>query len=185
MSKEQQLAELRKRIRLLEAPLLESAPGIRFGIHQLDTALGEAGLPLGCVHEVYGDRESTASGAGFIAAILALLQRGPVVWIATGTALYLPGLQPFGIRSDNLLFVRVRNAKEALWATEEALRWPGLRGVVAEIDRFDLTATRRLQLAAESSGVTGFILARTEQGLSSSVTRWQISPAPSAHSTLR
>ncbi len=178
MDKQQRLAELKSRIRLMERrPPLESN-SIHFGVSDLDGALGDSGLPLACVHEVYGDDAGTTSAAGFIAAILTLLRPAPTVWIATDNALYLPGLHPFGINTDNLLFVAVRNAKDGLWAMEEALRWPGLRAVVAELDRFDLTATRRLQLAAEESGVTGFILARREQGLSSGVTRWQVSPAP-------
>ena len=92
--------------------------------------------------------------------------------------MYLPGLIPFGISYEDLLFVPLRKPTDRLWAMEEALRWPGLKAVVAELDSFDLTATRRLQLAAESSGVTGFIIARREQGLSSGVTRWHVSPAP-------
>ena len=178
MDREQTLIELKHRIRALEGRAKTDAQSVCFGIATLDAALGAAGLPLACVHEMYGDGNDTTPAAGFIAALLTLLPAGPVVWVSAETALYLPGLLAFGIGYEDLLFVPLRKPKDRLWAMEEALRWPGVKAVVAELDSFDLTATRRLQLAAESSGVTGFIIARREQGLSSGVTRWRVAPAP-------
>ncbi len=178
MDREQTLATLKHRIRALEGRARNDARSVRFGIAALDAALGPAGLPLACIHEMYGDRDDTTQAAGFVAAILTLLPAGPVVWVSAEAVLYLPGLMPFGIDYEDLLFVPLRRPKDRLWAMEEALRWPGLKAVVAELDSFDLTATRRLQLAAEASGVTGFIIALREQGLSSGVTRWKASPAP-------
>jgi protein ImuA len=51
--------------------------------------------------------------------------------------------------------------------------------VVGETDRLDLTASRRLQLAAQASGVTCFVL-RTGRGEANNaaVTRWQVSSVP-------
>jgi protein ImuA len=178
MDKEQALAELKQRIRALESPARIDTPGVCLGIPKLDAALGSGGMPLACIHEMYGDGDDTTQAAGLVAAVLTLLPAGPVVWVSSEAALYLPGLMPFGIGSEDLLFVPLRKPTDRLWAMEEALRWPGLKAVVAELDSFDLTATRRLQLAAEGSGVTGFIIARREQGLSSGVTRWRVSPAP-------
>ena len=176
MSGKQSLAQLKTRIRALEGHRLAPAASLRLGIDILDAALGSGGLPLACVHEVYGDGTDTTPAAGFVAAILTLLPAGPVVWISGEAAPYMPGLLPFG-GQDDLLFVQARSATDRLWAMEEGLRWPGIKAVVGELEWFDLTATRRLQLAAESSGVTGFILAGREQGLSSGVTRWLVAPA--------
>jgi protein ImuA len=43
---------------------------------------------------------------------------------------------------------------------EEGVRCPGLPGVVGEIGRLSLTASRRLQLAAEATGVVALVLRR-------------------------
>ena len=54
----------------------------------------------------------------------------------------------------------------------------------AFIDRLDLTAGRRLQLAAEAGGTTGLVLRRGnipqtgEGGASAATTRWRIASAP-------
>lgn len=67
---------------------------------------------------------------------------------------------------------------------EECLRQPGLAGVVGEVTKRSLTATRRLQLAAETSGVTAFLFRRGSRidalvDGSAAVTRWRITAAPS------
>ena len=65
---------------------------------------------------------------------------------------------------------------------EEGLRLRGLAGVVGELSRISLTPSRRLQLAAETSGVPAFIIRRSIQHLAennAATTRWRISPAPS------
>src|SRR5947209_3346696 len=52
--------------------------------------------------------------------------------------------------------------KAVLPVMEEALRQPGLAGVAGEVEgRFGLTASRRLQLAAEQSGTIAFALRRS------------------------
>jgi protein ImuA len=67
---------------------------------------------------------------------------------------------------------------------EECLRRPGLAGVVGEIGKYSTTASKRLQLAAEESGVTAFVFRRAasvevaSEG-TAAVTRWRIAAAPS------
>ena len=66
---------------------------------------------------------------------------------------------------------------------EEGLKCPDLTMVVGEVGRLDLGQSRRLQLAAEASGVTALLLRqKSDNGLSSSaaLTRWRITPAPSS-----
>src|SRR6201999_1621790 len=60
-----------------------------------------------------------------------------------------------------------------------------LAGVVGEISgRVSLGASRRLQLAAEASGVIGLLLRRGQEdelaGAVAAVTRWRIAALPSA-----
>jgi len=65
---------------------------------------------------------------------------------------------------------------------EEVLKCNGCTAVVGEIQRLDLTASRRLQLAVEQSGVTGFILRSDLFSLNTiaCVARWKVSPLRSS-----
>ena len=64
---------------------------------------------------------------------------------------------------------------------------PALAGVVGEVARLSLTASRRLQLAAEASGVPALVIRRWRSDAkraageepTAAVTRWRIAPAPS------
>jgi hypothetical protein len=93
----------------------------------------------------------------------------PVLWIAPRRkiyeTLYAPGLAAFGFdpydRAAGLILVRARTMTEILWAMEEGLREPGIGAVVAELPMGsvpDLTASRRLQLAAEAGGTMALLL---------------------------
>ena len=70
---------------------------------------------------------------------------------------------------------------------EEGLRHGGLGAVVAEVARLSMTASRRLQLAAESSGAIGIAIRRWRRQTeaadfgqpTASVTRWRVSVLPS------
>nr|WP_295830169.1 hypothetical protein [uncultured Azospirillum sp.] len=195
------LADLRARIRRIEGAGGEGGRILPFGIDPVDSHLPDGGLPLGCLHAVAA--EDPGAGTGFAAALLACLAtpRTPALWILRGRDLYAPGLAAYGLTSDRLVAVRAVRPVDALWAMEEALRCSALSAVLGELEGLDLTASRRLQLAAESSGVTGFLLdvsaglgasggrnrlaegrlaeGRRSEGLSAAVTRWRLDAAPS------
>ena len=64
---------------------------------------------------------------------------------------------------------------------EEALRSPALAGVVGEVDRLDLTAGRRLQLAAAAGGGWGSCLLRADRPPPRSAPpalRWRVGAGP-------
>jgi protein ImuA len=184
------LAELRGRIRRMEG--IGGADGSRLlplGVPALDRVLPDGGLPLGCLHEVVGENDPFNSVAtGFSAAILARIsglqgaeRQGEVVWITRGNDLYAPGIAAYGLTPERLIVVRARRDTDILWAMEEALRCRALGAVLGEIGDIDMVASRRLQLAAESSGVTGLLLRTADRrlGATASVTRWGLSAAPS------
>ena len=185
------------------------------GLSEIDEHLPWGGLTAGAVHEILdGDAPTGGSvtrngitksqgalnGAvtGFAVALAGRAQRlraRPVVWIAPRTApresLYAPGLAGFGLDPADLITVRVPANGEftatALWAMEEALRAPVVGLVCAEIEEMDLTASRRLQLAAEKGGEAGgglgLLLRRdTSAGLppTASFSRWRIAALPGA-----
>lgn len=188
------LADLRARIRRIEGVGGESGRILPFGVESIDAQLPDGGLPLGCLHAVTA--EDPGAGTGFAATLLGRLAtpKAPALWILRGRDLYAPGLAAHGLTPDRLVAVRAVRAADALWAMEEALRCSALSAVLGELEGLDLTASRRLQLAAESSGVTGFLLdlsagapggrnrrsrERGPEGLSAAVTRWRLDAAPS------
>ncbi|MCY3706594.1 MAG: hypothetical protein OXH08_14035, partial [Gammaproteobacteria bacterium] len=156
-TKRRALEALRREIRRIEIPGEAGVACLSLGIPEIDGALPGGGLRAGCVHEIGGDEAAT----GFCAVLLARAGRapGPLMWLARGDDLYLPGLVRYGIEPGRLLVASgLRRRTDMLWAMEEALRCRALRGVVAEVDTLDRAASRRLMLAAESSGVPGLVL---------------------------
>jgi len=188
------LETLRAAVRKLEgADLREGGTVLSLGLPELDGALPGGGLPLSCLHEISGARAEWDDGAitGFCVHLLAGLSRlraGPLLWIAPRDDLYPPALPSLGLDPARLILVRARGS-DLFWALEEGLRCPDLAAVVGEVEqpeRLDIRAGRRLQLAAEASGVTAFLLHRpvtaTRAGrreASAAVTRWRISATPS------
>ncbi|MFM2044414.1 MAG: hypothetical protein RLY86_2990 [Pseudomonadota bacterium] len=184
------LAELRERVRRIEG--VGGADGsavVPLGIPDLDRALPGGGLALGALHEVVGPEVDLDSGAAtaFAAVLLGRLSagRGPVFWICRRLDLYAPGLAGYGLSPDRLVLVHVEGtgraaAADALWAMEEALRCREVGAVLAEVGELDLSASRRLQLAAEAGGVPGLLLRLGPRRLeaSAAVTRWSLRAAP-------
>ncbi|MBI3706946.1 MAG: hypothetical protein HY246_04620 [Proteobacteria bacterium] len=152
------------------------------GFPPIDRTLPWRGLPRGCLHEISG-APGDAATAGFAAAVLSrFAAHGPIVWITRIRELYAPGLQSLGLAPQRLMLVHIARAADALWAIEEALRCAALAAVIAEIDAVDMTRSRRLQLAAETSGVTAFLLQNETKRAGTSVarTRWRVAALPSA-----
>jgi protein ImuA len=93
-------------------------------------------------------------------------------------------VHPPGLASQNLIHVEARNAREALWAMEEGVRCAALSCVIGEIwgdpKALDCTATRRLAVAAERSGVACWLVRLGgAANLSGARMRWRIASAPS------
>ena len=171
---------------------LERRPGahrgnmLRFGVDAIDGHLPGGGLLAGALHEVAGegtDIEHGAAASLFLAGLLAR-QRGPVLWVLMRADLFAPALHGAGLHPDRVVFAEAGAA--VLLVMEEGLRHPGLAGVVGEVGKLGLTASRRLQLAAEASGVTAFALRRFRQASdpalaepNAAVTRWRVAARPS------
>jgi protein ImuA len=113
---------------------------------------------------------------------------GLVLWCLPRPDLYGPGLAAHGLDPGRLVLVRAPRDAEILWAMEEGLRAPGIVGVVGEVGSLPAAASRRLQLAAERSGITAFLLRRWRDGRqatrkralpNAATTRWRITALPS------
>jgi protein ImuA len=163
---------------------------LSFGISGQDGAL-RGGLTLGRLHELGAARPLDMGAAtGFALALAGRVRKpGDILWIqqdfahSEGGALYGFGTAYFGLAPARLLMVRVARSADVLWAMEEGLRCSGIAAIVGEMadDRsVDLTATRRLSLAAQKGKALGLILRpRAPLNPSAADTRWEISGAPS------
>lgn len=142
----------------------------------VDRWMPHSGLPAGCIHEVKGAGLASALAFSSILSARIAGEQGNIVYIASDRSLHPLGLLPYGMKLNQLLFVSVRRSQDLAWAGMEALRCPQVSAVMTILDGLDLTASRRLQLAAESSGATGFLLGHTTSApIASPITRWKVS----------
>ncbi|MGL4812782.1 MAG: ImuA family protein [Beijerinckiaceae bacterium] len=186
----QTLASLRQA--LARAPVHAcSKPRAGLGGAAVDAALG-GGLLRGAIHEVHAAAEANSVAASGFALGLAARCAGekPIIWVREENAdremgsLYAPGIAALGFEPAKLLLMRARNGAAALRAAGEAVRCAGLGAVLmslwGELRLLDLTASRRLLLAAETSGVPLLIIrtaARPQPSVAA--TRWQVRSIPS------
>src|SRR5262249_27229085 len=118
-------------------------------------------LPAGCMHEfLSASPEDIAAANGFVTALLGrLLLPGAVcAWIGVSRTLFPPALKMFDIEPDQFIFIDLKKEKDVLPAMEEALKCERFATVLGELKEISFTTSRRFQLAAEQSKVTGFIL---------------------------
>jgi protein ImuA len=192
------LGELREQIRALEGwgagaagTAGKTAAILSLGIPDIDCRLPWGGLPRGALHEIFAaDVDDAGAATGFCAALAAMLLkngRGSVLWCEGSRALdagglYAPGLARFRLPPERLIAVRAARDADVLWAMEEGLRAGRLAAVIGEIDGISLTASRRLQLAAEQGGVAALLLRPQSPAPapSAALTRWRIGARPNA-----
>jgi protein ImuA len=182
------LGALKRKIAAIEgtrAPVEDGA--LRLGIPAIDAALG-GGLALGAMHEITGPLHlGAAFGFALALAGRALERGGDLLWVETAFAaaetgrLYGPGLEGFGLSPARLLIVRVPRARDVLWVMEEAFRCRGIAATIAELtEQPDLTATRRLSLAArDGGGLALMVRPRMSPHPTAALTRWQIAASHS------
>ncbi len=188
-SRQARLADLRRYLAKAEGFGQEAAV-LPFGLPEIDEALPWRGLPLAALHEIEnaGGADEDGAAVTFLTGILARLARlasyggRPVLWCLQCPDLHAPGLALAGLDARRLVLLRAPSEREILWAMEEGLRSHALAAVVGEVEALSTPASRRLQLAAESAGVTGFVLHRraSHAPASAAVTRWGIAALPSA-----
>ncbi|WP_137177762.1 ImuA family protein [Roseomonas sp. AR75] len=176
------LAALRARIGRLEragaaAALARSQAGVVSLSESIDAHLPGGGLARAGLHEILAAEPGAA--AGFCAVILGRTA-GPVLWIGPDPDAWPPGLVRFGLSPADLVLVRAPRPTDGLWAMEEALRCPAVGGALLTLSDLDLTAARRLQLAAEAGGALGLLLRpdTEDPGPSAALTRWRINALP-------
>src|SRR3954447_9565860 len=184
------LADLRELIARIEQGGRARRGIVPFGVAAIDDRLLQGGLALGALHEIAGGdlgAVHAAEAALFVAGVLARID-GAVLWCLRTRDLFAPALAGAGLHPNRVIFAEAGDERTVLICMEEGLRHAGLAGVVGEVARLSLTASRRLQLAAEASGATAFVIRRwrTLQEAeafgqpTAAMTRWRITALPSA-----
>ena len=189
------LSHLRQTVAKIEGSDLSALEAggrvLPLGAEPIDAALG-GGLAFGSLHELAPAAPlHLGAAAGFALTLAARAgKRKHTLWIQPDFAgteagtVYGPGLTALGLPMERVLLLRVARPVDVLWAMEEGLKSRVLSAVVAELTAdgpaADLTATRRLVLAARDGGGLGFLLRhRLSPEPSAAATRWDISAAPS------
>lgn len=184
------LTELRRRIERLDGGVARGRTVLPFGLAVLDERLPGGGLALGALHEVAGGGRGAVDGAAaaLFAAGIAARTKAKVLWCVTRPDLFAPALAQAGLSPGRVIYVETGDETALLACFEEGLRHGGLGAVVAEVARLSMTASRRLQLAAEGSGTIALAVRRWRRQTeaadfgqpTASVTRWRVSVLPSS-----
>lgn len=185
------LVRLRRRLARMEVARRADDRLFSTGCAAVDGWFG-GGLGQGRLHEVIasvGEDAGAAAGFGVMLAYRAGADR-PLLWLRSDAAerrggrLYAAGLGELGIDPAGVTLGLVADDDALLSAANDAARCAGLGALVVEAwgdpRALDLTATRRLLLAAEASGVTVLLLRMAaSEAPSVADTRWRVASAPS------
>jgi protein ImuA len=161
------------------------------GLAPVDSHLGAHGLARSRLHDIspeaYGDMPA-AMGFALALALRRLADAGerrPLLWCRLAFAereygrLYGHGLEALGLPRDRFITVTLRKPAGLLWTMEEALKSGALAVVLGDALDADLTATRRLSLAAQAGKTAGLVVFKTAPAATASHTRWRIAAAAS------
>ena len=128
------------------------SPAISSGYAELDQALPGAGWPTGVLTELLCGQPGIGELGLALPALAALTWSGRrVLWVAPPHLPYAPAIAAAGIDLAQLVIVRVRGQRDALWAAEQVLRARSCHALVVWIRRAGYEQLRRLALAAEGS----------------------------------
>jgi hypothetical protein len=142
----------------------EAAPepgALPTGYPALDAVLPGGGWPSCSLTEVLLARE----GIGEMRLVLPVLarltrERRQVAWIAPPYRPYAPALAAAGVDLARLVLVRCRDAAEALWAFDQALRAPECGAAFAWLAESDERKLHRLAVAAREGRTLGVLWRR-------------------------
>ncbi len=184
-----------KRLALEKLRQRFSTSGALYAAHgqsRPDKSLFDVGLFANGLHEVVCETaadHAAATAFALAATVAANSTRKPML-IATlagegreGGELNGQGFDALGIDPARVCTVSVDREKELLWAAEEAASCAALGAVVVILGHreklYGFTASRRLKLRHEKSGVPMFILRHNSGDATAATARWHVAPKPS------
>jgi cell division inhibitor SulA/protein ImuA len=147
--------------------------GLASGFATLDAQLPGGGWPVGALTEILPAHEGIGELRILGPALARLSAQGrSLIWIAPPYLPYAPALAAAGIALSRVVIVRTADVRDALWATEQALRANTCGAVLCWLDRprhaarhaarftAHFTDLRRLQVAAEGGHAASFVFRR-------------------------
>jgi protein ImuA len=183
------ITDLRDRIASLEGGSTKKVGCLAFGVSEIDAMLPGGGLAYGALHEFAGGGSGTVDGAAAALCVAGIAARtkGQILWCMTRPDLFFPALAQAGLHPDRVVFAEADREEDVLATMEEGLGYGGLGAVVGELVRLPMTASRRLQLAAEKTGTIGLVVRRWRRQTeasdfgqpTASTSRWRVSVLPS------
>jgi protein ImuA len=162
---------------------LSTDNNINIGFSPIENAFPNSVFPIGCTHEFLSSSiEDMAATSGFIGVLLSKLMQfdGAAIWISASRTLFPAALKRFGVQPDKIIFVDLKNESDVLYAIEESLKCKRIAAVIGEVKHITFKQSRRLQLAAEQSRVTGLLVRHQPKILNTiaCVSRWRITSLP-------
>ncbi|UVO55681.1 ImuA family protein [Sphingomonas sp. SUN039] len=166
---------------------------VSFGVDGIDARIG-GGLRQSALHEVFAASAADGSAAAGFAVMIAMrasVSGRPVIWVREQRCgphsghLYAAGLVELGFDPDDLILIEAPDVRAVLRAGADIVKCRQVGAVVIEprgkAPLLDLTASRRLSMAAAVSGVLTLVLrVDAEPAPSAAQTRWQVAAAPSS-----
>ena len=187
------LARLRGRIAQAKA-VASAHPPVPLGSEAADRALG-GGLKRDGLHEFYAAEPQDSPAALAMALLCAVRCRAtghgaPLLWLRERKARrdgqpYGPGLAELGIDPASVILLDLPDLMAVLRAGADSLHHGGATAALLEMPgratAFDLTASRRLALAAARMGMMVLVARGCAQPVPSVAhSRWRVASAPSA-----
>jgi protein ImuA len=172
----------------------ESGPQdlLSLGAPQVDARL-RGGILRAGLHEFFGAGGDLVAPGAFALLLALRLPKAEarIFWISSDKErqgsgrLYAPGLAEMGADPSSMLLVQTKDLKDALRAAADCIRSKAAGAVILEAQGssplIDLTATRRLALAAAEAGVLVLLIRFDSVPMPSAATsRWAVRSAPSA-----
>ncbi len=184
------LQRLRRDIERLSTTIRSERRALPFGVDSIDRILPGNGLALDTLHEVAGGASGAIHGAAAIlfAAGLAARTEGRILWCITQPDLFAPALAQAGLDPDRIIIAEAGDEKTLMSCWEEGLRHGGLGSVIGEVAKLPMTASRRLKLAAETTGTMAIAIRRWKRDRdtfdfgqpTAATTRWRVTALPSS-----
>ena len=166
---------------------------VTFGTDAIDSRI-DGGLAQRALHEVFAASTDDGSAAAAFAVMIAMRAcpiHRPILWVRENRCgrqtghLHAAGLAELGIDPSDLVLIDAPDTLALLRAGADIVKCGEVGAVIIEpwgkAPLLDLTASRRLSMAAAGSGVLTLVLRVGAEPIPSAAqTRWQVSAAPSS-----